>query len=149
MGDQPSPPRGIYMDGMKCLNYPYSLILRYTPSEGNMGTLSNSPSDGHASTATLLSLDASLAITPRVLRFEASRTCTGPPVRPVQDTGQTGQHWSAPVCTGQTGPVHRSDRSGSSRHVESSDSVLRPKLRNPPSDGFVAKPPNPACKLRL
>ena len=41
------------------------------------------PSDGHASTATLLSLDASLAITPRVLRFEASRTRTGA-------TGQTG-----------------------------------------------------------
>ena len=31
------------------------------------------PSDGHASTATLLSLDASLAISPCVLRLEASR----------------------------------------------------------------------------
>ena len=48
---------------------------------------------------TLLSLDASLAIPPRVLRFGPSRRPRLPPVRPVLPTGQTSL-------------VHRSDRSG-------------------------------------
>ena len=39
---------------------------------------------------TLLSLDASLAIPPRVLRFGPSRRPRLPPVRPVLPTGQTG-----------------------------------------------------------
>jgi hypothetical protein len=47
---------------------------------------------------TLLSLDASLAIPTRVLRFEDSRLRCRTPVRPVLLTGQTG--------------IHRSDRSG-------------------------------------
>jgi hypothetical protein len=52
---------------------------------------------------TLLSLDASLAIPTRVLRFEVSELCRRTPVRP---TGQT----------------HRSDRSGA---AASPSSVLR------------------------
>ena len=48
---------------------------------------------------TLLSLDASHAILPRVLRFGPSRRPRLPPVRPVHPTSQTGL-------------VHRSDRSG-------------------------------------
>jgi hypothetical protein len=47
---------------------------------------------------TLLSLDASLAIPTRVLRFEDSGLRRRTPVRPVLLTGQTG--------------THRSDRSG-------------------------------------
>jgi hypothetical protein len=39
---------------------------------------------------TLLSLDASLAIPTRVLRFEDSGLCRRTPVRPVLLTGQTG-----------------------------------------------------------
>jgi hypothetical protein len=54
----------------------------------------------------LLSLDASLVIPTRVLRFEVSRLCHRTPVRPVLLTGQT----------------HRSDRSGA---ATSSSSVLR------------------------
>jgi hypothetical protein len=46
----------------------------------------------------LLSLDASLAIPTRVLRFEDSGLRRRTPVRPVP--------------TGQTGQTHRSDRSG-------------------------------------
>jgi hypothetical protein len=38
----------------------------------------------------LLSLDTSLAIPMRVLRFEDSGLCRGTPVRPVLLTGQTG-----------------------------------------------------------
>jgi hypothetical protein len=45
----------------------------------------------------LLSLDASLAIPTRVLRFEDSGLCCRTPVRPVP--------------TGQTGQTHQSDRS--------------------------------------
>jgi hypothetical protein len=43
------------------------------PLKGEIGSLQISPSDGCPTTATLLSLDASLAIPTRVLRFEASR----------------------------------------------------------------------------
>ena len=55
--------------------YPYN-IKEDTHSLGALWELPVIlPSDGHASTATLLSLDASLAISPRVLRLEASQ-CT-------------------------------------------------------------------------
>jgi hypothetical protein len=57
---------------------------------------------------TLLSLDASLAIPTRVLRFEDSGLCRRTPVRPVLLTGQTG--------------THRSDRSGA---AVAPSSVLR------------------------
>jgi hypothetical protein len=54
---------------------------------------------------TLLSLDASLAISTHVLRFEDSGLRRRTPVRPVLLTSQTG-------TTGQTGQTHWSDRSG-------------------------------------
>jgi hypothetical protein len=44
----------------------------------------------------LLSLDASLAISTRVLRFEDSRLRCCTPVRPVLLPGQTDTHWSDP-----------------------------------------------------
>jgi hypothetical protein len=56
----------------------------------------------------LLSLDASLAIPMRVLRFEVSGLHRRTPVKPVP--------------TDQTGQTHRSDRSGA---AASSSSVLR------------------------
>jgi hypothetical protein len=54
--------------------------------------------DGCLATANLLSLDASLAIPTRVVRFEVSGLRRRTPVRPVILIGQTG--------------THRSDRSG-------------------------------------
>jgi hypothetical protein len=42
----------------------------------------------------MLSLDARLAISMRVLRFEASGSCRRTPVKPVSSTGQTNTHWS-------------------------------------------------------
>jgi hypothetical protein len=56
------------------------------------------PLDGCPATANLLSLDASLAIPTRVLRFEVSGLRRPTPVRPVLLTGQID--------------THRSDRSG-------------------------------------
>jgi hypothetical protein len=58
---------------------------------------------------TLRSLDASHAISTRVLRFEVSGLRPRTPVRPVLPTGQTGQ-------------THRSDRSGT---AAAPSSVLR------------------------
>jgi hypothetical protein len=52
------------------------------------------PSDGCLATANLLSLDASLAIPTRVLRFEVSGLRHRTPVRLVLLTGQTGTHRS-------------------------------------------------------
>jgi hypothetical protein len=66
------------------------------------------PSDGCPATTNLLSLDASLAIPTRVLRFEVSGLRRHTPVRPVILTGQTG--------------THRSDRS---RAAATPSSVLR------------------------
>jgi hypothetical protein len=54
----------------------------------------------------LLSLDASLAIPTRVLRFEDSRLRRRTPVRPV-------------LLTGQTGETHRLDRSGTAAALSS------------------------------
>jgi hypothetical protein len=53
------------------------------------------PSDGCPATANLRSLDASLAISTRVLRFKVAGLRGRTPVRPVLLTGQTSQtHWS-------------------------------------------------------
>jgi hypothetical protein len=57
------------------------------------------PSDGCPATANLLSIDASLTIPTRVLRFEVSGLRRRTPVRPVLLIDQTGQ-------------THQSDRSG-------------------------------------
>jgi hypothetical protein len=52
------------------------------------------PSDGCPATANLLSLDASLAIPTRVLRFEVFGLRRHTPVRPMFLTGKTGTHRS-------------------------------------------------------
>jgi hypothetical protein len=52
------------------------------------------PSDRCPTTASLLSLDASLMIPTCVLRFDVSRLCRRTPVKPVLLTGQTGTHRS-------------------------------------------------------
>jgi hypothetical protein len=82
-----------------------------------------SPSDGCPATANLLSLDASLAILTRVLRFKVFGLRRRTPVRPVLLTGQAG--------------THRSDRSGA---AATPSSVLRSWLcgsTKEPSDFHV------------
>ena len=58
-----------------------------------MGILVESPSDGCASTASPLHLHASLAIMPRVLRFEAFRRTAAHAVRPPWPGSQTALGW--------------------------------------------------------
>jgi hypothetical protein len=58
------------------------------PPKVLLGNFVVAPLDGCPATANFLSLDASLAILTRVLRFEASGSCRRTPVRPVP-TGQT------------------------------------------------------------
>ena len=65
-------------------------LTRYTPLEGNFGNFDDLSIGRTAEHRTLLSLDASLAIPPRVLRFGPSRRPQLPPVRPVWSTSQTG-----------------------------------------------------------
>jgi hypothetical protein len=60
------------MEAPKRPNYPYLITRDTSPSRANLEVFRFSPSDGCPATATLLSLDASLAIPTRV-RFEASR----------------------------------------------------------------------------
>jgi hypothetical protein len=69
-------------------------------------------------TANFLSLDASLAIPTRVLRFEVSGLHCRKPVRPVLLTSQIGTHWS--------------DRSDAAAHPSSVFGL-----------GFVNQPRNP------
>jgi hypothetical protein len=63
--------------------------LTYTPSKGTLGIFVIASSNGCPAIATLLSLDASLAIPTRVLHLEASGRCRRTPVRPIRPTGQT------------------------------------------------------------
>ena len=86
------------MEATEGRNYPYYIKLGYTPPKGLFGNFVVAPSDGCPATANLLSLDASLAIPTRVLRFEDFGLRRRTPVRPVP--------------TGQTDQTHRSDRSG-------------------------------------
>jgi hypothetical protein len=66
------------------------------PLEGEFGNLCHRSIGRMPSDRNLLSLDASLAIPTRVIRFEVSglRRCT--PVGPVLLTGQTSTHRSDP-----------------------------------------------------
>jgi hypothetical protein len=57
------------------------------PLKGEFGNLFLAPSDGCPATSNLLSLDASLAIPTRVLRFEVFGLRRRTPVRPVLLTG--------------------------------------------------------------
>ncbi len=138
-----------------------------------MGIFVESPSDGCASTASPLQLHASLAIMPRVLRFEASGCPRVPSVRPVLLTGQIGPPVRPVKATGQTGPVQsrRTPAFGLGFVAQPSNPVVLwpnhckprglgaastpiPLMTWPPRSsrlgvGFVAKPINPACKLQL
>jgi hypothetical protein len=61
------------MEAPKTPNYHYLITRDTCPSRANLEVFRFSPSDGCLATATLLSLDGSLMILTRVLRFEASR----------------------------------------------------------------------------
>jgi hypothetical protein len=78
------------------------------PLEDEFGNLCHRSIGRMPGDRNLLSLDASLAIPTRVLRFEVSRLHRRTPVIPVHLTGQTG--------------THRSDRSGAAAALSS---VLR------------------------
>jgi hypothetical protein len=73
------------------------------PLEGEIGNLCHRSIGRMPSDRNLLSLNASLAIPTRVLRFEVSGLRRRTPVRPVLLTSQTGTH--------RTDQTHRSDRS--------------------------------------
>jgi hypothetical protein len=91
------------------------------PSRANSEIFVITASDGCPATANLLSLDASLAIPTRVLRFEVSGLRRRTPVRPVLLTGQK----------------HRSDQSDAAAPLSS---VLRSWLcgsTKEPSDFLV------------
>jgi hypothetical protein len=79
------------------------------PLEGEIGNLCDRSIGRMPGDRNLLSLDASLTIPTRVLRFEVSRLRRRTLIKPVLLTGQTGQ-------------THRSDRS---RAAASPSSVLR------------------------
>jgi hypothetical protein len=82
------------MEATESIKYPYSLTRDTCLSRANSKVFVIAPSDGCPSTANLLSLDASLAISTRVLRFEVSGLCRRTPVRPVLLTSQTGTYRS-------------------------------------------------------
>jgi hypothetical protein len=64
------------------------------PLEGEIRNLCHRPIGRMPGDHNLLSIDASLAIPMRVLRFEVSGLCRRTPVRPVLLTGQTSTHQS-------------------------------------------------------
>jgi hypothetical protein len=96
------------MEATESLKCPYLLIRDTCPLRENSEIFVIAPSDGCPATANLLSLDVSLAIPTRVLRFEVS--------------GLHHRTLVRPVPTGQTGQSHRSDRSGA---AATPSSVLR------------------------
>jgi hypothetical protein len=67
------------------------------PLEGEIANLCHHSIRRMPGDHNLLSLDASLAIPMRVLRFEVSGLRRRTPVKPVLLTGQTGTHWSDPL----------------------------------------------------
>jgi hypothetical protein len=78
-----------YMEVAERRNYPYYNKLECTPPKGLFGNSIVAPLDGCPATANFLSLDASLALPTRVLRFKASGSRHRTPVRLVSFTGQT------------------------------------------------------------
>jgi hypothetical protein len=86
-----------YMEATESLKYPY-ILTRYKPLKGGFGSLQIFSIGRMPGDRTVLSLDASLAIPTRVLRFEDSGLRRRTPVILVLLSGQTG--------------THRSDRSG-------------------------------------
>jgi hypothetical protein len=94
------------MEAPKRPNYPYLITRDTCPSRAILEVFRFSPSDGCPATATLLSLDASLAIPMGVLRFEASRW-----QRPGQsDRPLGGQTTSPDRPPGRLDRPRRSDR---------------------------------------
>jgi hypothetical protein len=88
------------MEATERQNYPYYIKLGYTPPKGLLGNFVVAPSDRCPTTTNLLSLDASLTISMRVLRFEVSAMRRRTPVRPVP-SGQTGPVLLPPIfCLG-------------------------------------------------
>jgi hypothetical protein len=83
-----------YMEATRKTKLPLRPKLGYTPTKGTLEIVFVTPSDRCPATANLLSLDASLAIPTRVLRFEDSGLRRRTLVRPVLLTGQTGTHRS-------------------------------------------------------
>jgi hypothetical protein len=101
-------PLGLY-GGNRRSKIPFSNNYGYKPLKGGFGSLEAFSIGRMPSDRNLLSLDASLAILTRVLRFEDSGLRRRTLVRPVLLTGQTGQ-------------THRSDLSGA---AVAPSSVLR------------------------
>jgi hypothetical protein len=83
-----------YMEATENLKYPYKPTRDTCPWRANSDIFVFAALDGCPATANLVSLDASLAIPTRVLRFEVSGLRHRTPVRPVLLTGQTGTYWS-------------------------------------------------------
>jgi hypothetical protein len=82
------------MEATKSLKYPYLITRDTSPSRVVFGSIQIFAIGRMPGDRTLLSLDASLAIPTRVLRFEDSGLRRHTPVRPVLLTGQTGTHLS-------------------------------------------------------
>jgi hypothetical protein len=78
-----------YMEETESLKYPFLITTDTSPS-GGFGSLQAFSIGRMPGDRNLLSLDASLAITTRVLRFEDFRLRRRTPVRPVLLTCQTG-----------------------------------------------------------
>jgi hypothetical protein len=88
-------PHGLY-GGNRKTKIPLLNNLGYKPLKGGFGSLQIFSIGRMPGDRTLLSLDASLAIPTRVLRFEDSGLHRRTSVRPVLLTGQTGTHQSDP-----------------------------------------------------
>jgi hypothetical protein len=86
-------PLGLYGGNQKS-EIPLLANWGYMPLEGEFGNLCHRSIGRMPSDRNLLSLDASLAIPTRVLRFEVSGLRRRTPVRPVLLTGQTGTYRS-------------------------------------------------------
>jgi hypothetical protein len=71
------------------MKLPHYIKLGYTPPKGFLGNCVIAQSDGCLVTANLVSLDASLVILMRVLRFEASGSRPHTLVRPMSSADQT------------------------------------------------------------
>jgi hypothetical protein len=98
-----------YMEATESLKYPFLITRDTSPLKGGFGNLQAFSIGRMPGDRNLLSLDASLAIPTRVIRFKDFGLRRRTPVRPVLLTDQTGQ-------------THRSDRSGA---AAAPSSVLR------------------------
>ena len=86
----PSPIHTPYISGPAVVENDYNALESIHTPRGYFWKLEVLFIEWTAEHRTLLSLDASLAIPPRVLRFGPSRRPRLPLVRPVWSTGQTG-----------------------------------------------------------